>query len=153
MKIASTQYSGKYRAFEIYVSGCNGPHCDGCHNEQLWDFDVGEDFNPSLKESLIEKIREFNGLIDKVWILGGEPLDQDLSELLELLTFPDDLGLEVWLFTRREYDEIPIQVKVMCDFIKCGPYIKTLQTDSNVQAGVSLASSNQKIYWLNKISK
>ena len=35
--------------------------------------------------------------------------------------------------------------KEYCDFIKVGAYIPELKTDNNIQQGIKLATSNQKI--------
>jgi hypothetical protein len=35
MNIASIDYSPSTESLDIYVSGCNKPHCNGCHNPDL----------------------------------------------------------------------------------------------------------------------
>ena len=59
INVASKQYSLDTESYEIYVSGCNPPHCHNCHNPELWDFGHGkiidDDFYSELKADIIEK--------------------------------------------------------------------------------------------------
>jgi anaerobic ribonucleoside-triphosphate reductase activating protein len=148
MNIVSTQFTLKYNALEIYVSGCYG-NCNGCHNTELKDFNIGENYIDSLYK-IIGKIKTFDFIIDKVWILGGEPLDQNINELLDLLQRLKSTNKEIWLFTRYELEEIDKRIIELCDYIKTGKFIKELKSDDIEMYGVKLATTNQKI---NKISK
>jgi hypothetical protein len=82
-------------------------------------------------------------------IFGGEPLDNDHDELLQLLFDLRGLNKKIWLFTRYEFDELPKFILDLCDYVKCGRYLEDLKTDNNIMFGIKLASSNQKIYKLN----
>ncbi|MFP4698672.1 MAG: 4Fe-4S cluster-binding domain-containing protein [Eubacteriales bacterium] len=151
MNIAHIDYSLKMKSLDVYVSGCNAPHCEGCHNPELWDFKVGEKVIDKWLE--VEKYFDnFSELIDNVMIFGGEPLDQNPKKLDWLLFLLDCRRVEfgdkfkIWLFTKYEFKDIPIYIKKYCDYIKCGKFVKELKTDNNVQFGVKLATSNQKIY-------
>ena len=148
MNILATQYSLNTKSFEIYLSGCSGnPHCKGCHNPESWDFTKGTKFDNTYENSIQEKIISFKTLIDNVMIFGGEPLDQDITELTILLKFLKSIdNVSVWIFTRYDITEVPPCVKQHCDYIKCGRYIETLTVDDNIQYGIKLATSNQKIY-------
>lgn len=145
MNIAATQYSLNTKSFEIYVSGCNG-NCKGCHNLELRDFHLGNPLTPSYINNIITKIQEFDDLIKNIWILGGEPLDQNIDELEVLLKEIRVTSKPIWLFTRYNLNDIPNKIKILCDYIKCGEYIEHLKTDTNIQYGIKLATSNQKIY-------
>lgn len=145
MNIAATQYTLETKSFEIYVSGCKG-NCKGCHNPELRDFNIGNPLTQNTIAHIIDKIHEFDSLIDHIWILGGEPLDQDLDELIWLLKTLRQTNKPIWLFTRFNLDSVPNNIKQQCDYIKCGEYIEELQTDANTQYGVQLATSNQFIF-------
>jgi anaerobic ribonucleoside-triphosphate reductase activating protein len=144
MNIVSTQYNLQNKTLEIYLSGCYGD-CYNCHNPELKDFNIGNYYSDELPK-IIQKIYEFDSLIDNIWILGGEPLDQDILKLNDLLNYLTQTNKKIWLWTRYELNEIPELVKRYCNYIKCGKYIKKLKTDNNIQFGVKLASSNQRIY-------
>lgn len=147
MRIAGTQVNLNQDAFEIYVAGCLPPRCPGCHNAELWDFRVGELVTPPSLELLQEKIKG-NELIDKVWLLGGEPLAQHPDDLMDLLNMLRSTGKEIWLWTRYPLNEVPTRFKLMTDYIKTGRYEKDNLTgpDDPVYYGVPLASRNQRIF-------
>lgn len=145
MNILSVDYSLKYMSLDIYVSGCMGPHCEGCHNRETWDFDKGVPYKTSY--GVIEnKIKNFQLLIKNIMIFGGEPLDQDSQEFLNFLMFLTKFSLPIWVFTRYDISEIPDNIKGVVDYIKTGRYIPELTCEEYVQYGIELATSNQKIY-------
>ena len=147
MNILGTQYTLNTKSFEIYLSGCKGnPHCRGCHNPESWDFNNGTKFNTNYRNQIAEKIQQFDSLIENIMIFGGEPNDQNLDELKELLLFIKVFNKSIWLFTRYGIDEVPYFEKEICDYIKCGGYIPELKSDNNIQYGIKLATDNQKIY-------
>lgn len=147
MNIIATQYTLSTKSLEIYLAGCNGqPKCKGCHNPELWDFNIGDDWKDKIND-ILKKCKDFDGMIDNIMIFGGEPMDNDVSELSDfLIELNIETTLDVWLFTRYELSEVPIEVSALCNYIKCGRYEEDLLCDDNIQYGIKLASSNQKIY-------
>jgi organic radical activating enzyme len=146
MNIASTQFSLSTESFEIYLSGCDGICGKSCHNYELIDFNIGNDYKIELPK-IIEKIKEFDCLIKKIWILGGEPLLQNHSELCDLIQAINlHTNKELWLWTRFEINEIPMEIITLCDYIKTGRYIDNLKTENNIQYDIKLATSNQNIF-------
>lgn len=87
-------------------------------------------------------------MIENIWILGGDPLDQDLSDLLDLIISVKYTQKKIWIFTRYEIDEVPDIVKQYVDYIKTGRYEENSRsyTVSSIANGIKLASKNQKIY-------
>lgn len=150
MNILATQYTLANKSFEIYVAGCNAsPHCKGCHAEESWDFNAGEKYTKLYFYKMRNKIIEFNNLIDKIWILGGDPLDNNMEKVCKMVKELSILNKETWLFTRHSLETTKIKLKdsiELFDYIKCGAYEQNLTTDNNIQYGVKLATSNQKIY-------
>ena len=146
MRIAGTQYSIKNRSLEIYLSGCKAPHCEGCHNEELHSFDEGRPWR-DVWELLADKIYKSRTLIKHIFVVGGEPLDQDHEQLVEftsmLCSYARRLDMETWLFTRYELEEVKPYFKMQYDFIKTGPYIKG--SEKHTQYGLELSSENQKV--------
>jgi anaerobic ribonucleoside-triphosphate reductase activating protein len=146
MNITSTQYTLSNKSLEIYLSGCNGnPKCTNCHNPMLWDFSLGNDWIEEI-DNITIKINLFNDMVDNIMIFGGEPLDQNLIELQSFLKILSYRGKHIWLFTRYELENISNEIKYLCDYIKCGRYEESLTTDTNIQYGIKLATSNQHIY-------
>ena len=142
MNISGLQYNLNRKTLEIYVSGCDGG-CAGCHNADLWDYSLGKDYTYYIKK-IKEELK--SGLIDEFWVLGGDPMDQRLSELCYLLAFLFSTGRRIWLWTRRPIETIPQEVKQYCHYIKTGEYIEDDEGYVDEETGVKLASSNQKIH-------
>jgi anaerobic ribonucleoside-triphosphate reductase activating protein len=154
MNILYTDFTLQDNALDVYVAGCNGsPHCTSCHNPESWNFDWGKSYNKEYFNYIKNTVDIFNTLIKKIRIFGGEPLDQNHNELIHMLFDLKLLNKEIWLFTRYEIDEVPKEIKVFCDFIKTGRYIPELKSDNNIQYGIKLASSNQKIYKLGGLNE
>lgn len=145
MKILATQYSLATKSLDIYIAGCSGPHCPGCHNPESWSFDQGESWAEAMRK-IWSKFESFRDMIDSIMVFGGEPLDQDRDELATFLSYLANLDARLWLFTGKRPLDVPDFVKEYCDFIKCGRYDKDQTTIYNVQHGVALASANQQIF-------
>ena len=148
MNILATQYSLPRKSLEIYVSGCKGDdafgHCHNCHNPETWDFNQGIYYKDELPK-ILTKIEDFSSLIKRVEIFGGEPNDQNLEELEDLLTILKNTNKELWVWTRYNLKDCPDFEKKLCDYIKTGEYKESLKCDDNIQYGIKLATSNQKI--------
>lgn len=155
MKIAATQVSIDTSSFEIYISGCDG-YCDKlnqkfinagkknarCHNHNIWDFGVGLSYNTTYLSSITEKVRKFDSLIEHICIMGGEPLLQDKSKLIEMLKDLRFLNKNIILFTR--FESVSEDISNHCDYIKLGPYDYN-QYGEKMQMGFKLMSKNQRI--------
>ena len=87
-------------------------------------------------------------MIDKVIIVGGEPLDQPIESLRHLLRGikQHKPNLDIYLFTHYELDKVPNNIKFYTDYIKTGEYIPELKCEDNIQYGILLATKNQNIY-------
>ena len=136
------------RSFDIYIAGCHPPHCHGCHNPEGWDFNNGDVYTSDYIHKIFGKMEEFYSLIQNIMIFGGEPLDSPTDELIDLLTLIH-LAADskpIWLFTRYELHNVPEQLKAICAYIKCGRYEEDKKVEGYKQYGITLATSNQKIY-------
>jgi anaerobic ribonucleoside-triphosphate reductase activating protein len=132
---------------DIYFSGCNQPHCKDCQNPELWKFVNKNNYIKKFKD-IEEKVKNFNTLIENIMLFGGEPLDQNHDEFLDFLNKLKTLNKKIWLFTRYSIDEVPKDIKLLCNYIKCGRYLPELKTDNNIMYGITLATSNQTIHKL-----
>lgn len=139
-------------AYEVYLSGCKG-YCKGCHSPHTHDFNVGRDLNDRLVlSSLIEdiKMRYDRGEVDNIVIIGGEPLDQPLNELLDFIDRLNDSfpKCEIWLYTHFDESEVRTRFSSIIDnvdYIKCGRYDESLRSSDyrDPLTGIALATSNQ----------
>lgn len=141
MNIAGTDYDLNNKALSIYISGCDGT-CIGCHNEQLWDYDIGVHYREYF--SKIEMYLNTD-IVDNVWIMGGEPLLQDKTDFLNFLDFLKPFNKCLWLWTRFEIEDIDESIMSNFSFIKTGKYIKDRPSYKESLFGITLASTNQKI--------
>lgn len=145
MNVVSVDYSIGTKSLDIFVSGCKPPHCTGCHNPELRDFSVGEEYSEKIIDRIKKYIKDYDSLIDNIFIMGGEPIDQDIYSLRHLLRECSFLNKKVWLFTRYSLNKVPMNIKICCNYIKCGRYIKELPKIE--QYGITLSSNNQKIFY------
>ena len=145
MYIASTQYSLKDRAYDVFVSGCC-KKCKNCYNQELWDSKIGRELDLGLMSEISSELREFSNMIDKVRVMGGEVLEKSAVEIKSLIKCLNIARKELWLFTGYELKEIDGEIVKQFDYVKCGGYRESERADNYVMYGVDLASSNQKVY-------
>ncbi len=126
-------------SMDIYLAGCRRePHCEGCHNPELWDFDYGEQVDGKTFIDILEKRRVDK--VDNITIMGGEPLHQkNLIDILELIR-SNFKGKNIWLYTSYMFEEIPSSIINKIHYIKTGKFIKTLKIKG------WLGSKNQKLW-------
>lgn len=132
-----TDTDGEKVSYNLFFSGCSkNPKCKGCHNPNLQTRDE------SCKEELFEWIEEIkfcaSELVEALVFLGGEPLDQP-DAVFELAKEARELGMETWLYTSHEYQDIPHEIMDQIDIAVTGPYKEELHT------GNFPASSNQEV--------
>ena len=162
MNILSTQYQINRKTFEIYLSGCKGKfldgstkkvHCKGCHNEFSWNFKNGElwddYYNKSIRPSIASAYE--SNVLEHIWVLGGEPLDQHPRELFSLLKNLENNAprSSIWLFTgysiewvRENYTE----VFKFIDYIKVGHFDEDNLNDNYIEEFNLTLKSEQKLY-------
>lgn len=137
--INGTIVDGEGLRTSIYFAGCKH-HCKGCHNPESWDFNGGRDMTIDEILKIIEENR-FN-----VTYSGGDPLYQNLDDLVLLSKKIHDLGHNIWLYTGftieelkkdSKYDEILDNIDVIVD----GPFIEEKKDLTLKFRG----SSNQRI--------
>lgn len=127
----------------VWFQGCT-LHCKGCHNQQLWPFE-GTNIDPMSLSKMIKWIIKDKGrdMYSYIAILGGEPLDQDNTQLWLFLGSLNELNLPVILWTGYPLKKVPRSLldydKV--DYIITGAYIER-KRNPNFFSG----SQNQRIY-------
>lgn len=136
----------------IFFQGCT-IRCPGCFNSELWDFKGGKPFiwsNEGAK--LLELLKP--DYISGLTILGGEPLDQNLSELKIFINkikrhYPNKT---IWIYTGHIWEELSETQKDAiqnADVLVDGPFLKELKDSSLKWRG----SSNQRIIDIQKTIK
>ncbi len=88
----------------LFVSGCTH-HCEGCFNEETWDFQYGQPFTRETTEQILSMLAP--DYITGLTLLGGEPLEPgNRKALLPLLKeakrrYP---GKDIWCYTGYLFD-------------------------------------------------
>ena len=144
MNICQVEHNMHTTSLDIYISGCKG-HCKQCHNPETWDFELGTDSKEVYSNRIAPKMQTLKGMITRIMIYGGEPLDQDHDELYGFLYMLEYFKLPIWLFTSYDITDIPERLLEYVDYVKCGRYIPALVTDSVEYYGIKLATANQYI--------
>ncbi len=156
MYIKDTLYTFENHSYEFYIQGCLGrkkingklQHCPGCHNPELHKFKK-EDNIVEVLENFDKSFHIFNNMIDEIWILGGEPLDQNKNELLNFIKKLKKYNKDIYLFTGYELDFVKKEWKEIfdyIDYIKVGYYDENLKNKEIKSCNMTLYSSNQNIY-------
>lgn len=91
----------------LFVQGCHF-HCINCFNQETWDFNGGKEWTQAIEDKFINLLSS-NSYIDRVSILGGEPLcNENVPTIFKLiktikLHFP---GKKIWCYTGYTWEQI-----------------------------------------------
>lgn len=148
LKFAHIDYSITTRSLDIFTIGCFGS-CVDCCNPEIKDFELKGFSILQVVSKVIQLDTKYGNLIDKILLVGGDPYDGYLRYKEEFADFVRQIrtiGKPIFLFTRHEIDEISDEILHLVDYVKTGAYIPELTCDNNIQEGIKLATSNQRIY-------
>lgn len=136
----------------VFVSGCTH-RCQGCFNEEAWDFDYGEPFTKEVEDKIIRYLKP--DYIQGLSLLGGEPFEYGNQQgLLPLLRRVKQVYPEknVWCYTGYIFEDDIVEkmcekwqeTKEMLSYIDIlvdGPFVEE-KKDLNL---MFRGSSNQRI--------
>ena len=146
MNINYIEYSIATKSLDIFFAGCNN-RCTDCCNPELIPFENGTDYIEWLPK-IEHYLEDYRSLIKNVFLVGGSPNHQNEENMEVFLTgLRRRCGenIKIFLFCGEEMVNVKPIFKKYCDFIKVGAYIPELTTNNNIQQGIKLATSNQKI--------
>lgn len=124
-------------SFTIWFSGCTF-NCKGCYNQQLQDKSFGTEYTA---QQVYDIVVEHNHLgVKSVVLIGGEPLQQNINDLLYLCKHLQNLGMNIWLYTGYEFEYVDVRLLQYLYTVKCGRYNEEMKQDGFP------ASSNQQVY-------
>ena len=155
IKFAHVEYSMGTKSLDLFVVGCAAnPPCEDCCNPEIRNFNL----DGMSCEAVLKKVKELNKTFDKLItrfiLVGGDFVDNYKvypDEMISFLTELRKLEKPLYLFTRHELNEIPRELLELVDYVKTGAYIPSLKCDDNIQEGIKLATSNQKIFKVSEI--
>ena len=127
----------------LFVCGCN-LNCEGCFNKELQDFNYGKPFDDRVKQEFLSYARDDK--VTSISLLGGDFVQQDTSEAIELLKELVKIGKPIWCWTGYTLEELTN----MGDKIQILSYIDVLVDGRFVQNQLNLnlkyrGSSNQRV--------
>lgn len=107
--------NGKGIGVSVFVQGCHF-HCLNCFNSELWDFSKGNEWTTNVEKNFMELINR--PYIERVSILGGEPLDSENIEAI--LSLVNNIKLKfpyktIWLYTGFTWEEIWTDFNIVID--------------------------------------
>ena len=123
----------------VFFAGCN-KNCKGCHNQELRNFNAGEEISI---DDLVEKILKNRSMIDGVTLSGGDPLCQYMG-CLKLCKKLKKHGINIWLYTGETLEKILLRYSSIIhyvDVIVDGMFEESLKREDLLYRG----SSNQSI--------
>lgn len=153
LQFAHIEYSIHTKSIDIFSIGCEG-NCQDCCNPEIKRWDLSGLDTVQVVSKVVSLTTKFNNLIDRIILVGGDPVDaykRYPSEYLSFISQIRTLRKPIYLFTRYELTQIDPILLAQVDYIKTGPYLPELKCDDNIQEGIKLATSNQKIFKISEI--
>lgn len=98
--------NGQGVGISLFVQGCHF-HCQGCFNQETWDFSGGYEWTPEIEDRFIELANK--PYIQRISFLGGEPLaDENVETVFHIIQRLKSLYPEkkIWIFTGYTWENI-----------------------------------------------
>ena len=98
----------------LFVSGCTH-HCEGCFNEETWDFNFGKPFTREVEDEIIESLRPV--YIAGLTILGGEPMEAVNQKVLRPFierVRAEVPGKTIWIYSGYTWEELTDENNKRC---------------------------------------
>ena len=139
----------------VWIAGCTHK-CKGCHNPWTWNYNQVKDFI-SEQDEILNKLSDWlsRDYVDGVTFSGGDPLDQNITALKELMLLVKWIkrnypSKTIWVYTGSVYEELSEyqkEILELCDVLVDGPYKEELRDIAHCPFR---GSTNQRILYLNK---
>lgn len=142
--VEGTSVDGPGLRTSIYFAGCSH-RCPGCHNQQTWDFQAGQDV--TVDEVMQTVLYNENN----VTFSGGDPVYQ-AEAIIPLARAIKEAGLNIWCYTgftfeqlREGIEEVPKEILDeflgLVDVLVDGPFVLAQRDISLLFRG----SANQRV--------
>lgn len=138
----------------LWVQGCS-LRCLGCHNDSIWDFDGGVEYNEKVKDTICKLVN--HPYITRFSILGGEPTENDnIKYLLDIILAVKEIrpDITIWMWSGYTIEQLNErfktsqradtweQLKLNLDYLIDGPYDGQLRDITLKYKG----STNQRVW-------
>ena len=133
----------------LFVSGCTHG-CPNCFNQEAWDFDYGKPWTQEIEDEFIKHLQKKE--IVGVNILGGEPLQQDITLLKIIARTVVEVQKPIWLWTGYVITDellnnhLIYEILTLCDVVVDGRFVEAKKDLSLKYRG----SSNQRVIDIKK---
>lgn len=134
----------------LFVSGCSHG-CDGCFNEEAWDYRSGQVFSTETVEIILQELKK--PYVSGLSLLGGDPLmKKNIDEVLNLCkvvkeTYPSKT---IWCWSGYTLDEImKNHSKDILQYLDVLVDGKFIESEKNLKLPFR-GSNNQRILYKNK---
>ena len=134
----------------VWIAGCTHK-CKGCHNPWTWNYNQVKDFI-SEQDEILNKLSDWlsRDYVDGVTFSGGDPLDQNITALKELMLLVKWIkrnypSKTIWVYTGSVYEELSEyqkEILELCDVLVDGPYKEELRDIAHTPFR---GSTNQRI--------
>ena len=126
----------------LFVSGCRNK-CEGCFNQESWDFNYGKKFTISTLTNLLLALDK--PYISGLTILGGDPLEPEnlptVTSICRIIKTIND-SKNIWIYTGYLYEDFQnLELFDYVDVVVDGKFIES-EKDISLQFR---GSKNQKI--------
>lgn len=146
--------NGEGVGVSLFVQGCP-LHCEGCFNQETWDFNGGKEFTDDVKRKFLELAGK--PFVQRISFLGGEPLcDENVFDVVDLISnikmlYPEK---KIWIYTgykwegmsdiKKNADVVRVAALWQADVVCDGRFILSKQ-DINHKQVKWVGSTNQRI--------
>lgn len=136
-------------ATTIFFSGCYH-HCKGCHSQQTWDFNYGQEVSNEMINTIREEIIK-RPFVKTIVLSGGDPFysAKAINAFLDKLNLPT---YTIWVYTGFKLEELENTIDAYihmlldrCDYLVDGEF----EIDNRDITLNFRGSSNQQIYHRN----
>lgn len=130
----------------VFVTGCS-LKCEGCFNKEYQDKSAGQQWTKKEENLVINYLKL--SYVAGLSVLGGEPLEQDISLLNLLKRVKKEVKKTVWLWSGFCFENLNKTQKQLLNYVDIlvdGPFILN-KKDLNLKFR---GSSNQRIINLKK---
>lgn len=141
---------GPKKRIAIWFSGCS-KRCKGCANPELWERKKSQAISLNNVKKILENAINKND-VEGITFTGGDPLEQDGLEMLELVKFLKKFeNVDILVYTGYLKKEVEKKENIkemlkLIDVLIDGRYVEKLNDNMVKLRG----SSNQKIYYINE---
>lgn len=126
----------------LFVSGCPH-HCKGCFNQELWDYDAGQDMDAQAFREILELGSKL--YISGLSLLGGEPLaPENVYTVTSIAEFFKSYhpNKTIWCYTGYRWEDVKrFPIMRYIDILVDGRFVEELKDPRLKFRG----SSNQRI--------